>query len=95
MAPRRGEKEKEKNMTQKNSYTTAQGLAAAIRLVSKALKKGEDIRKIYPAEGTGCGGRWLSLTICAEIDSATTGEHIRSIYIYTGKANNGRIVAEF
>lgn len=82
-------------MTTKNSFTTCQGLAAAVRLLSKATKKGEDVRKIYPAEGTGCGGRWLSLTICAEIDSATTGEHIRDLYIYTGKNNAGRVVAEF
>lgn len=76
-----------KNTTQKaQSFTTCQALALVAAWASKELKRGEDVRKIYPIEGTGCGGRWLSLKICLEIDNAETGEPIREVWAEVWKA---------
>lgn len=71
--------------TKKGTFTTAQAIAKAVELAAKECKSGEDVRKVYPAEGTGCGGRWVDLLICCELDNAETGEHIRDIYILTFK----------
>lgn len=65
----------------KKGFTTAQAISTAAKVASKQLKKGEDVRKVYPAEGTGKGGRWFELLICCEFDNAETGEHIRDIYL--------------
>ena len=65
----------------KETFTTAQAIAKACQEVQKQLKKGEDVRNIYPLEGTGCGGRWCSVMIGAEICNAETGEPLEELWI--------------
>ena len=77
-----------KNTTTKKAgtFTTCQAMSAALLFAAKELKTGEDVRKVYPIEGTGRGGRWLSLKICLEIDNAETGEPIREVWAEVWKS---------
>lgn len=71
-----------KNMTQqKNTFTTAAAMAKACQEAQKHIKTGEDIRKVYPLEGTGQGGRWLSVMVGVEVCNAETGENIGELWI--------------
>ena len=68
------------------TFTTAQAIAKATTEAAKHITKGEDIRKVYPIEGTGKGSRWINLKIYFEIDSAETGERIRDFIVEVYKA---------
>lgn len=78
-----------KNTTQK-TFTTCQAIAKAAQEAQKQLKKGEDVRKVYPLEGTGADGRWLSVMVGCEICNAETGEPIDELWIDVWKSNDPR-----
>ena len=71
----------EENKTTTKTFTTAQAIAKAATEAQKHLDKGEDVRKVYPLEGTGQGGRWLSVLVGAEICDAETGEPVGEMWI--------------
>lgn len=71
----------EENKTTTKTFTTAQAIAKAAIEASKHLDKGEDVRKVYPLEGTGRGGRWLSVLVGVEICDAETGEEVGEMWI--------------
>ena len=73
---------------QMKTFTTAQAIAKATTEAAKHLAKGEDIRKVYPIEGTGKGGQWLDCKVWVEIDNAETGEHLRDLVLEVYKAAN-------
>ena len=73
------------------TFTTAQAIAKATTEATKHLAKGEDIRKVYPIEGTGKGGRWNELKIFFEIDNAETGERLRNLIIEVWKPKNPQL----
>ena len=80
-----------KNMTQqKNTFTTAAAMAKACQEAQKHIKKGEDVRKVYPLEGTGRGGRWLSVMVGVEVCNADTGEPIGELWIDISKDKDPR-----
>lgn len=66
---------------QNNTFTTSAAMAKACQEAQKHIKKGEDIRKVYPLEGIGCGGRWLSVMVGVEVCNAETGEPIGELWI--------------
>ena len=70
------------------TFTTAQAIAKATTEAAKHLNKGEDIRKVYPIEGTGKGGRWQDIKIYFEIDNAETGERLRDLIIEVWEPTN-------
>lgn len=71
----------------KDTFTTCQAFAAVAVFAAKQLQQGEDVRKIYPAEGTGCGSRWVDLVMCCEIADAETGEYLREEYYQVFKTH--------
>ena len=70
----------EDNKTTK-TFTTAQAIAKAATEAQKHLNKGEDVRKVYPLEGTGKDGRWLSVLVGVEICDAETGQPLEELWI--------------
>ena len=81
MIPPKGGKERKQNeMKKRDTFTTCQALAAVAVFAQKQLKKGEDVRKLYPMQGTGDGARWQVLVIAYEICKQETGELIREEY---------------
>lgn len=76
--------------TQKDTFTTAAAMAKACQEAQQHIKKGEDIRKAYPLEGTGCGGRWLSVMVGVEVCNAETGEPIGELWIDVSKSKDPR-----
>ena len=75
---------------QKNTFTTAAAMAKACQEVQKHIKKGEDVRKVYPLEGTGRGGRWVSVMVGVEVCNAETGEPIGELWIDISKDKDPR-----
>lgn len=73
------------------TFTTAQAIAKATTEAAKHLAKGEDIRKVYPIEGTGQGGRWTDCKIFFEIDNAETGGYIRDLIVEVWKPKNPQL----
>ena len=65
----------------KDTFTTAAAIGKACQEAQKHIKKGEDIRQVYPLEGTGCGGRWVSVLIGCEVANAETGEPIGELWV--------------
>lgn len=61
---------------QKNTFTTAAAMAKACQEAQKHIKKGEDVRNVYPLEGTGrasgCGYDKLSAAICYATNNSNT-----------------------
>lgn len=76
--------------TKAKGFTTAQAIAKAATFAQTQTKCGEDIRKVYPLEGTGRGGRWLSLLVCVEIDSAEDGAPLGELWIDIARDRNPR-----
>ena len=68
----------ENNKTTK-TFTTAQAIAKAATEAQKHLDKGEDVRKVYPLEGTGRGGQWVSVLVGVEICDAETGQPLKEL----------------
>lgn len=78
-----------KNTTQK-AFTTAAAMAKACQEAQKHIKKGEDVRKVYPLEGTGRGGRWVSVLVGCEICDAESGLPIDELWIDVWRTNDAR-----
>ena len=76
--------------TQKDTFTTAAAMAKACQEAQQHIKKGEDIRKVYPLEGTGRGGRWVSVMVGVEVCNAETGEPIGELWINIFKDKDPR-----
>lgn len=74
----------------KDTFTTAAAMAKACQEAQKHIKKGEDVRKVYPLEGTGCGGRWVSVMVGVEVCNAETGEPIGELWIGIAKDKDPR-----
>jgi len=80
----------ENNKQQERTFTTAQAIAKAATEAQKHLNKGEDVRKVYPLEGTGKDGRWLSVLVGVEICDAETGKPLKELWIDVFRNKNPR-----